>query len=99
MPAHAASRGGGRSPPGLIAPGVDVPQEVEELVRDGLAKRPEDRIGSAAEYLRRIDALLGPEEPSLTTPEPSPDPSPTIPAGPGGGATARTDGGRSGRCA
>jgi serine/threonine protein kinase len=41
-----------------IAPGVDVPADVEALVRDGLAKRPDDRIGSAAEYIVRIDELL-----------------------------------------
>ena len=67
-----------------IAPGLDVPQEVEELVRGGLAKRAEDRIGSAIEYVRRIDALLGPEEPTLAATEPRPDPSPTIPARPRG---------------
>jgi hypothetical protein len=41
-----------------IAPDVDVPADVEALVRDGLAKRPDDRIGSAAEYIVRIDELL-----------------------------------------
>jgi serine/threonine protein kinase len=45
-----------------IAPGVDVPDEVEALVRDGLAKRPDDRIGSAAEYIVRIDELLHVDE-------------------------------------
>ena len=45
---------------GDVAPGIDVPPEVEALVRDGLAKKPEERIASAAEYLARIDALLAP---------------------------------------
>ena len=45
---------------GDVAPGVEVPPEVEALVRDGLAKKPEERIASAAEYLVRIDALLAP---------------------------------------
>ena len=43
-----------------IAPGVAVPPEVEALVRDGLAKRAEERIPSAAAYVARIDALLAP---------------------------------------
>jgi eukaryotic-like serine/threonine-protein kinase len=45
-----------------VAPGVDIPAEVEELVRAGLAKAPDDRIASAAAYLARIDALLAPAE-------------------------------------
>ena len=64
-----------------IAPGVSVPAGVEQLVRDGLAKRPDDRIGSAAEYLVRIEALLGPATRATTEPEPAaPPPSrpPTI---------------------
>jgi serine/threonine-protein kinase len=43
-----------------IAPGLEIPPEVEALVRDGLAKKPDDRIGSAAEYLVRIEPLLAP---------------------------------------
>jgi len=42
-----------------VAPRVDVPREVEQLVRDGLEKRPDERIGSAAEYIVRIEGLLG----------------------------------------
>ncbi len=49
-----------------VAPLLDVPAEVEELVRDGLAKRPDDRISSANEYIVRIEALLGPERPAAT---------------------------------
>jgi len=44
-----------------VAPGLDVPAEVEALIRDGLAKRPEDRIASAADYLARIDQLVAPD--------------------------------------
>jgi eukaryotic-like serine/threonine-protein kinase len=40
------------------APDADIPTAVEALVRDGLAKQREQRIGSAAEYVARIDALL-----------------------------------------
>jgi serine/threonine protein kinase len=43
-----------------VAPGVVVPPEVEQLVRDGLAKLPDQRIPSAAAYVARIDALLAP---------------------------------------
>ena len=41
-----------------LAPELDVPAAVEALVRDGLAKEPARRIGTAAEYIARIDALL-----------------------------------------
>lgn len=37
----------------------DVPREWDFFVRDLLAKRPEERPGTAAEVIRRIDALLG----------------------------------------
>ncbi len=42
-----------------VAPDADIPEAVEALVRDGLAKKVEDRIASAAEYVARIDALFG----------------------------------------
>ncbi|MCB9559718.1 MAG: serine/threonine protein kinase [Kofleriaceae bacterium] len=42
-----------------VAPDAGVPAPVEALVRDGLAKTPAERIGSAAEYVTRIDELLG----------------------------------------
>ncbi|MCB9562362.1 MAG: serine/threonine protein kinase [Kofleriaceae bacterium] len=41
-----------------VAPDLVVPDAVERLVRDGMAKRPDDRIASAAAYVERIDALL-----------------------------------------
>jgi serine/threonine-protein kinase len=41
-----------------IAPEIAVPPEVEALVRAGLSKMPGERIPSAANYIRRIDALL-----------------------------------------
>jgi serine/threonine-protein kinase len=46
-----------------VAPGVDIPEEVEELVLSGLRKAPEERIASAAAYLERIDELLEPAAP------------------------------------
>jgi hypothetical protein len=42
-----------------VAPEAEIPAGVEALVRDGLAKKVEDRIASAAEYVARIDELLG----------------------------------------
>jgi len=41
-----------------IGEGVDVPADVEALIRRGLEKKPDDRIQSAAEYIEAIDALL-----------------------------------------
>ena len=40
------------------APDVEVPDAVESLIRHGLRKKPDDRIGSAAEYIERIDEIL-----------------------------------------
>jgi len=37
---------------------VAVPDGLEEIVRDGLAKRAADRIGSALEYVQRLDEIL-----------------------------------------
>jgi serine/threonine protein kinase len=45
-----------------IAPGIDIPRDVEELVRACLAKEPEARLATAAEYLERIESLLAPAE-------------------------------------
>jgi serine/threonine-protein kinase len=53
-----------------IAPDVDIPEDVEALVRDGLAKRPDDRIGSASEYILRIDELVRVEEAPAAPVEP-----------------------------
>ena len=40
------------------APGVEVPEAVEQLVRHGLKKKADARIGSAEEYIDRIDEIL-----------------------------------------
>jgi serine/threonine protein kinase len=53
-----------------IAPGIEIPRDVEELVRACLAKEPEARLATAAKYLERIEALLAP------APSPSPSPAP-----------------------
>jgi serine/threonine-protein kinase len=53
-----------------IAPGIEVPAKVEALVQDGLAKKPEDRVRSAADYIARIDALLGPERAAVVAAPP-----------------------------
>jgi serine/threonine-protein kinase len=44
-----------------IAPDLAVPPDVEALVRDGLVKKPGERIASARDYIRRIEPLLGRE--------------------------------------
>jgi serine/threonine-protein kinase len=41
------------------APGVEVPVDVEMLVRRGLAKRPTHRPACAGEYATAVDALVG----------------------------------------
>lgn len=40
------------------APDLDVPEAVEAVIRHGLEKKPRNRIGSAAEYIGRIDEIL-----------------------------------------
>ena len=45
-----------------MAPEVDVPEAVEELIRKGLAKQPNNRIPSAKAYIRRIDQIIEEEE-------------------------------------
>ncbi len=40
------------------APDLEIPDAVEALIRHGLAKKADDRIGSAAEYIKRIDAIM-----------------------------------------
>lgn len=45
-----------------VAPEVDVPEAVEELIRKGLAKQPDNRIPSAKAYIRRIDQIIEEEE-------------------------------------
>jgi serine/threonine-protein kinase len=41
-----------------VAPDLEVPEAVEELVRHGLGKLVSERIGSAAEYTQRIDEIM-----------------------------------------
>lgn len=53
-----------------LAPELQIPGPVEQLIRDGLRKKREDRIQSADEYISRIDALLE-REPAVST-EPPP---------------------------
>jgi len=38
-----------------VSPGVELPPGLEQLVRRGLEKAPDERIGSAAEYVRLLD--------------------------------------------
>lgn len=45
-----------------MAADLDVPEPVEQLIRNGLAKRPDDRIPSAKAYIARIDRFLEEEE-------------------------------------
>jgi serine/threonine protein kinase/Tfp pilus assembly protein PilF len=48
-----------KTPPTLreLAPDLDIPEALEEIVRRGLAKSVEDRIPSADSYLRMLDRL------------------------------------------
>src|SRR6266545_2213846 len=41
-----------------VAPGVEVPAAVEEVIRVGLAKEPANRHASASTYLAAVDALI-----------------------------------------
>jgi hypothetical protein len=41
-----------------VAPELEVPEAVEALLRHGLEKKADDRIGSAREYIDRIDELV-----------------------------------------
>ncbi len=41
-----------------VAPELEIPDAVEQLILGGLEKKPEDRIASAEEYIARIDAIL-----------------------------------------
>jgi tRNA A-37 threonylcarbamoyl transferase component Bud32 len=42
-----------------VAPDLDVPESVERLILHGLKKKTDDRVGSAKEYIERIDEILG----------------------------------------
>lgn len=59
---------------GDLDPITGVSEDVEDLVNDMLAHSPEDRLGSAAEVVRRIEMIIGgaqtpsiPDRPSATT--------------------------------
>jgi len=39
-------------------PGARVPRAVEDLIRRGLAKRPDDRFATAADYIAALDVVL-----------------------------------------
>src|SRR5206468_5600904 len=41
-----------------VAPGLDLPAGIEELVVHGMAKVSAERISSAIEYVQRIDEIL-----------------------------------------
>ncbi|HUQ07685.1 MAG TPA: serine/threonine-protein kinase [Kofleriaceae bacterium] len=71
-----------------VAPGVDVPADVEALVNAGLAKAPAERLATAAEYLEKIEALLQPE-PEPTAPPATPVAAPAPRVRRGGGRVAR----------
>jgi len=49
-----------RPPPqvGELAPGIELPFGLEEIVQLGLAKSPSERIKSAVDYLGYVDAIL-----------------------------------------
>jgi tRNA A-37 threonylcarbamoyl transferase component Bud32 len=59
----------GRPPPAfaVIAPGVDIPPPLEDIIRHGLAKAPAERIASATDYLAMLDAVAPPSRPRLAT--------------------------------
>ena len=44
-----------------VAPDLDVPDAVERLILQGLEKKEDDRIGSAEEYIDRVDGILAGE--------------------------------------
>jgi serine/threonine-protein kinase len=44
-----------------VAPDVQVPEAVEALIRHGLEKKADDRVGSAKEYIDRIDQIVPPQ--------------------------------------
>jgi hypothetical protein len=69
-----------KAPPSLAegAPERQFPAILEELVSRGLAKRPDERQGSAAEYLAAIDAVAA----TITTPLPVATPPPAPPPKP-----------------
>lgn len=56
-----------------MAPGIEVPEEVERMLRHGLAKKADDRIATAKEYMARIDAILVDEVEEGSGPRQIPD--------------------------
>jgi eukaryotic-like serine/threonine-protein kinase len=87
------------SPPpalGSLLPGAGFSQRLEELVGKAMAKKPEDRFQSAAEFAAALEAL--PEVVATPVPGPGPTPpalqppdtgAPTVPASSGAQARAR----------
>src|SRR5262249_20296623 len=47
----------------VVAPGVEIPAALEEIIQRGLKKSPSDRIGSADDYLAMLDGLSPPLRP------------------------------------
>jgi len=52
-----------RPPPRFadVAPGLEIPPELEDIVQHGLRKAPAERIGTAAVYLERLDEHWPPQ--------------------------------------
>lgn len=57
------------APPRLadVAPGIQLPAGVEELVQRGLTKMAADRIGSASEYVAELDGIRRVADPDFAT--------------------------------
>ncbi|HEX3757099.1 MAG TPA: protein kinase [Kofleriaceae bacterium] len=53
-----------------IAPGVDIPAPLEDIIQRGLRKSPSERIATAGEYLALIDAFSPPLHPRGQTSPP-----------------------------
>ncbi|HET9934702.1 MAG TPA: protein kinase [Polyangiaceae bacterium] len=63
-------------PPALfdVAPDLRVPSGMQELLDRGLAKEKDERFESAAEYLKKVDALLGADWSHAGPPTPRAEP-------------------------
>ncbi len=55
-----------------IAPGLDIPPDLELLLRRGLSKDADDRMSSASQYIASIERVLA------GLPEPRPNPEPGV---------------------
>jgi serine/threonine-protein kinase len=51
----------------VIAPGVDIPAPLEDIIQHGLCKSPSERIATASDYLAMIDAFSPPLHPRVQT--------------------------------